>query len=92
MLVVEGVMMTIPELEQHLLSLDQTERQRLCQLLAQSLVTESIPSDPKAGKLTLAQAIAHFRNHMSAEELDPNAEDIWQDVRDRTPISHEPRW
>jgi hypothetical protein len=74
-------MMTIQELEQHLLSLDHAEWQRLSQLLAQSLVAESVPSHTEVDKLTLAEAIAHFRDQMSAEELDPNAEDIWQDVR-----------
>jgi hypothetical protein len=85
-------MMTIQELEQQLLSLNKTERQRLSQLLAQSLTTETLSPHAEPEKLTLADAIAHFRNNMSAEELDPNAEDIWQDIRDRTPVANEPRW
>jgi hypothetical protein len=80
--------MSIQELEAQLLTLDHSERLRLSQLLTQSLtaIPQSIP------KPTVADAIAQFRNNMSPEELDPNAEDIWQDVRDRTPVASEPRW
>jgi hypothetical protein len=81
--------MTIQELEQRLLSLDRTERQRLAQLLTQSL-TGSIA--PTSEKFTLTTAIAHFRNNLSPEELELNAEDVWQDVRDQTPVTDEPRW
>jgi hypothetical protein len=41
---------------------------------------------------TLADTIAQFRRNMSPEERDPNAEDVWQDVRDLTPAPSEPRW
>jgi putative addiction module CopG family antidote len=54
-------------------------------------VQESPPAN-FAKRPTLVDTIAQFRNNMSAEELDPNAEDIWQDVRDRTPAPSEPRW
>jgi hypothetical protein len=81
--------MTIQELEQRLLSLDRTERQRLAQLLTQSL-TGSIA--PTSEKFTLTTAIAHFRNNLLPEELELNAEDVWQDVRDQTPVTDEPRW
>ncbi len=82
--------MSIQELEAQLLTLDKGERLRLSQLLAQSLLTATPQiSTPKP---TLADVIAQFRNNMSPEELDPNAEDIWQDVRDRTPVASEPRW
>jgi hypothetical protein len=42
--------------------------------------------------MTITDAIAELRRNMSSEELDPNAEDIWENVRDRTPVSGEPRW
>ena len=42
--------------------------------------------------MTITDAIAELRRNMSLEELDPNAEDIWETVRDRTPVSDEPRW
>jgi hypothetical protein len=83
--------MSIQELEKQLLSLDQNERLRLSQLLTQSLTIESTPKNT-AKKPTLVETIAQFRNNMSPEELDPNAADVWQDVRDRTPAPREPRW
>jgi hypothetical protein len=61
-------------------------RVHLINVLTQSL---NHPNPPQ--KANLADAIAQFRR-MSAEGLDPNSEDIWQDVRDRTPVSNEPRW
>jgi len=42
--------------------------------------------------MTITDAIAELRRNMSPEELDPNAEDIWETVRGRTPVSEEPRW
>ena len=42
--------------------------------------------------MTITDEIAELRRNMSPEELDPNAEDIWETVRDRTPVSEEPRW
>jgi hypothetical protein len=83
--------MTIQELEKQLLSLDQSERLRLSQLLTQSLTSESATPNI-AQKPTLADTIAQFRRNMSPEELDPNSADIWQDVRDLTPAPSEPRW
>jgi hypothetical protein len=83
--------MSIQELEQQLLNLDQSERIRIADLLTQSLTSES-PTSNIAQKPTLADTIAQFRRNMSPEELDPNAADIWQDVRDRTPAPSEPRW
>jgi putative addiction module CopG family antidote len=59
--------------------------------LRQKFQHESPPAN-FAKRPTLVDTIAQFRNNMSAEELDPNAEDIWQDVRDRTPAPSEPRW
>lgn len=79
--------MSIQELETQLLKLDRADRLHLLNLLTQSLNPPNPPQKP-----TLADAIAQFRHNMSAEELDPNAEDIWQDVRDRTPVSDEPLW
>lgn len=79
--------MSIQELETQLLKLDRADRLHLLDLLTQSLNHPNLPQKP-----TLADAIAQFRRNMSAEELDPNAEDIWQDVRDRTPVANEPRW
>jgi hypothetical protein len=69
--------MSIQELEAQLLTLDHNERLRLSQLLTQSLTTtpQTLPTP------TLTDAIAQFRNNMSPEELDPNAEDVWQDMR-----------
>ena len=84
--------MTIQDLEQQLLSLSEAERQRIAQLLIQSLTTQPTPIHPAAEKFTLTTAIADFRSAMSPEELDPSAEDIWQSVRDRTPAPTEPRW
>jgi hypothetical protein len=83
--------MSIQELEQQLLSLDQGERLRLSQFLTQSLTNDSTSKKvPK--KPTLADTIAQFRRNMSPEERDLNAEDVWQDVRDLTPAPSEPRW
>jgi hypothetical protein len=83
--------MSIQELEQQLLSLDQGERLRLSQFLTQSLTNDSTSKKvPK--KPTLADTIAQFRRNMSLEERDLNAEDVWQDVRDLTPAPSEPRW
>jgi len=84
--------MTIQELEQQLLSLSEAERRRIAQLLIQSLTTQSAPIHPAPPPFTLTTAIAQFRSAMSPEELDPSAEDIWQDVRDRAPAPPEPRW
>ena len=42
--------------------------------------------------MTITDAIAELRRNMSPEELDLNADDIWENVRDRTPVSGEPRW
>ena len=42
--------------------------------------------------MTITDAISELRRNMSPEELDPNAEDICETVRDRTPVSEEPRW
>jgi hypothetical protein len=42
--------------------------------------------------MTITDAIAELRRNMSPEELDPTADDIWENVRDRTPVSGEPRW
>lgn len=82
--------MTIQELEQQLLDLDLTHRIHLLQVLAQSL---SIASPPvEAQPQSLLDVIDRFRQNMSPEELDPNLDDIWQGVRDRTPVSSEPRW
>ncbi len=36
--------------------------------------------------MTITDAIAELRRNMSLEELDPNAEDIWENVRDRTAL------
>lgn len=78
--------MSIQELETQLLKLDRTDRLHLLNVLTQSLNHSNPP------KKTLVDAIAQLRRNMSAEELDPNSEDIWKDVRDRTPVSNEPRW
>lgn len=43
-------------------------------------------------KMTITEAIAELRRNMSPEDLDLNADDIWENVRDRTPVSGEPRW
>lgn len=82
--------MTIQELEQQLLDLDLNHRIHLLQVLAQSL--SIAPSQAETQPRSLLDAIDRFRQNMSPEELDPNAPDIWQDVRDRTPVSSEPRW
>jgi hypothetical protein len=83
--------MSIQELEAQLLDLDHNERLRLSQLLTQSLISDA--STPSIAQTpTLADTIAQFRRNMSPEELDPNAADIWQDVRDLTPAPSEPRW
>ena len=42
--------------------------------------------------MTITDAIAELRRNMSPEELDLNADYIWENVRDRTPVSGEPRW
>jgi hypothetical protein len=81
--------MTIQELEQQLLDLDLSHRIHLLQVLAQSL--SIAPSQDEPQPRSLLDVIDRFRQNMSPEELDPNAEDIWQDVRDRSPVSSEPR-
>jgi hypothetical protein len=82
--------MTIQELEQQLLDLDLNHRIHLLQVLAKSLsiAQPQAESQPRS----ILDVIDRFRQNMSLEELDPNGEDIWQDVRDRTPVSSEPRW
>jgi hypothetical protein len=82
--------MTIQELEQQLLDLDFNHRIHLLQVLAQSLSIAQPQAETQPR--SLLDVIDRFRQNMSLEELDPNAEDIWQDVRDRTPVSSEPRW
>ena len=82
--------MAIHELEQQLLDLDFNHRIHLLQVLAQSLSIAPPQNDPKPR--SLLDVIDRFRQNMSPEELDPNSENIWQDVRDRTPVSREPRW
>jgi hypothetical protein len=82
--------MTIQELEQQLLDLNFNHRIHLLQVLAQSL--SIAPPQAEAQPRSLLDVIDRFRQHMSPEELDPNAEDIWQNVRDRTPVSSVPRW
>ena len=82
--------MTIQELEQQLLDLDLNHRIHLLQVLAQSLSITPLQADRKPR--SLLDVIDRFRQNMSPEELDPNSEDIWQDVRDRTSVSSEPRW
>lgn len=82
--------MTIQELEQQLLELNLNDRIHLLQVLAQSLSIAPPQADLKPR--SLLDVIDRFRQNMSPEELDPNVEDIWQDVRDRTPVSSEPRW
>lgn len=82
--------MTRQELEQQLLDLDFNHRIHLLQLLAQSLSIASPQAE--AQPRSLLDVIDRFRQNMSPEELDPDALDIWQDVRDRTPISSVPRW
>jgi hypothetical protein len=83
--------MNIPELEAQLLRLDRDERLRLSQLLIQSLDQESPPPNV-AKRPTLVDTIAQFRNNMSAEELEIDPNEIWGDVRDKTPADSEPRW
>ncbi len=68
--------MSIQELEVQLLTLDHNDRVHLINVLTQSLDHQNASQKP-----TLADAIAQFRHNMSPEELDPNAKDIWQDVR-----------
>lgn len=82
--------MTIQEIEQQLLDLDLNHRIHLLQVLAQSL--SIAPPKDESKPRSLLDVIDRFRQNMSPEELDPNLEDIWQDVRDRTPVSSEPRW
>ena len=50
------------------------------------------PPQAETQPRSLLDVIDRFRQNMSPEELDPNVEDIWQDVRDRSPVSSEPRW
>jgi hypothetical protein len=82
--------MTIQELEQQLLDLDFNHRIQLLQVLAQSLSIAQPQAETQPR--SLLDVIDRFRQNMSPEELDPNGEDIWQDVRDRSPVSSEPRW
>jgi hypothetical protein len=82
--------MTIQELEQQLLDLDFNHRIHLLQVLAQSLSIAQPQAETQPR--SLLDVIDRFRQNMLPEELDPNVEDIWQDVRDRSPVSSEPRW
>jgi hypothetical protein len=82
--------MTIQELEQQLLDLDFNHRIHLLQVLAQSLSIAQPQAETQPR--SLLDVIDRFRQNMSPEELDPNGKNIWQDVRDRSPVSSEPRW
>jgi antitoxin (DNA-binding transcriptional repressor) of toxin-antitoxin stability system len=51
-----------------------------------------IPTQPK---MTLANAIAIIQEKMNAADLNHSPDKTWDDwdnVRDRTPVSDEPRW
>jgi antitoxin (DNA-binding transcriptional repressor) of toxin-antitoxin stability system len=43
-------------------------------------------------KMTLANAIAIVQEKMSIEELNTDSDEAWDNVRDFTPMSDEPRW
>jgi antitoxin (DNA-binding transcriptional repressor) of toxin-antitoxin stability system len=43
-------------------------------------------------KMTLAEAITIIQTKVSAEELDPDFDNNWDNNRDRTPVSDQPRW
>jgi hypothetical protein len=42
--------------------------------------------------LTLADAIALYRESAIAAGLDIDPDEVWSDVRDKTPADTEPRW
>lgn len=88
--------MTTPELEQYLLSLEPTEQLHIIQILTQSLlinpaiVHNHLPQ--RTQKSTLMSAIATLRKALLSEGIEIDPDEIWGDVRDRTPVSDQPRW
>lgn len=85
--------MTLIELEQQALRLTLADRLRLIQTLVQSLGTLLPPSPtPPAEPVTVASAIASFRQTLATEGLCIEADEIWGDVRDRTPAPDLPQW
>ncbi len=58
--------------------------QDLLQLIRSRTITKST--------LTLSDTIAIYRESAIAEGLDIDPEEVWGNVRDRTPADIEPRW
>ena len=58
--------------------------QDLLQLIRSRTITKST--------LTLSDTIAIYRKSAIAEGLDIDPEEVWGNVRDRTPADIEPRW
>jgi hypothetical protein len=56
-------------------------------------VIQLIRSRPPAKPtLTLSDAIAIYRESAIAAGIDVDSDEIWGDVRDKTPADSEPRW
>jgi hypothetical protein len=90
--------MPLIELEQQALKLSIADQIHLIQVLVQrltNLLLNPPPSqltEPLPPQATVASAIATFRQTIAVEGLDINPDEIWGDVRDRTPISAVPKW
>ena len=64
----------------------------LLQVIRRHRLSERESRTTPKSTMTITDAIAELRRNMSPGELDPNAEDIWETVRDRTPVSDKPQW
>ena len=89
--------MPLIELEQQALRLTIADRLHLIQVLLASLTNflTNIPTPPvvpPAEPPTVASAIGAFRQTLVDEGLDIDPDEIWGDVRDRTPAPDLPRW
>jgi hypothetical protein len=87
------IAMTLKEaILQELETADETLLEELLRLIRSHRLSGRESRTTPNPTMTITDAIAELRRNMSPEELDPNAEDIWENVRDRTPVSGEPRW
>ena len=57
-------------------------------------VAQVVPPQPQIELegTSFAERYAAFREGMLAEGVDVNLDDVFENVRDRTPASEEPRW
>jgi|GEM_PF-2274150 len=60
----------------------------------QLLEPQAEPINPtdRSPQPTIATAIATFRENIRAENLEIDPDEVWDNVRDRTPVADQPRW